>query len=204
MRLFAFIFLATIIAPTANALSLHYQFLGAGKAELKFAQPNDTDYHLTLNARFLSKQQQNISKGLFDGNNLIPQYYEDDKRSIGDDILGERIFDPVSALWQIMLASHETCDGVSIRYFNGKNYHRIMLADMKMLTLEKKYKALNASAAFSCMLTYVNEKTGSQNHSTIIFLRVAPKSNQLASHPILYQFKNHRNIQFTLTDVTPQ
>ncbi len=147
MRLFSLIILCapliSLVAPNANALTLHYQFLGAGKAELKFAQPSDTDYHLTLNARFLSKQQKNISKGMFDGRNLISQYYEDDKRKIGDDILGahilgERVFDPVSALWQIMLASHETCDGLTIRYHNGKGYHQIMLTDMQKLDLDQE------------------------------------------------------------------
>ncbi|MCH9845823.1 MAG: DUF3108 domain-containing protein [Alphaproteobacteria bacterium] len=198
MRLFISIILFTLLSPSAHAISLHYQFLSAGKAELKLTQAPDNTYLLSLNAKFLSKKQRNISRGMFDGQNLIPQYYEDDKRKIGDDILSAQIFDPVSALWQIMLASKETCDGVAIRYFNGKNYYRLNLTKMQMLDLTKKYQKLQAFQAFSCMLTYLNEKTDEQKHSGIIFLRI-----KTAPHPILYQFKNHRNIQFTLTDVTP-
>ncbi len=197
MRLFISIILFTLLAPTANAITLHYQFLSAGKAELKLTQSSDNSYLLSLNANFLSKQQQNISRGMFDDQNLIPQYYEDDKRKIGNDILGAQILDPVSALWQIMLASRQSCDGVSIRYFNGKNYYRLNLTDMQMLDLTKKYQKLQAFQAFTCMLTYINEKTNEQKHSTIIFVRI-----KTTPHPILYQFKNNRNIQFTLTDVT--
>ncbi|MCH9852904.1 MAG: hypothetical protein K0U45_05305 [Alphaproteobacteria bacterium] len=198
MRIFAFIILFIFIAPTANALTLHYQFLSAGKAQLKLMQAPDNTYLLSLNANFLSKRAKNISRGMFDGQNLVPQYYEDDKRKIGDDILGAKIFDPVSALWQIMLSSRQTCDGVAIRYHNGKGYYRLNLTKMQMLDLTKKHQKLQASEAFTCTLTYLKESNNEQKNSSVTFLRI-----KNARHPILYQFKNNRNIQFTLTDVTP-
>ncbi len=193
----ASIFITIVLfAPTAHALTLQYQFLAIGKAELKLVQPTQNSYLLSLNAKLLSKRAKNISRGMFDGQNLLPQYYEDDKYQIGDDILSAQIFDPVSALWQIMLSSKISCDGVAIRYFNGKNYYQLKLAKMQMLELNKKYQKLQAYQAFTCMLTYLNEKTGEQKHSSISFLRI-----KTAPHPILYQFKNHKNHQFTLTKV---